>query len=679
MRKALELRETQNFMIKTILTDCFNTIILRKTSAEEVVFNWCIKLGGKYSVDANVLYKLFYKNMIKIAIKNLFKTGEIETEYAEVMARSCSALKQHITDLDVEEFKKDALNIYIETEAESQFVNREFVDKLEQFKSGGAKIYVVSEFYLGKDVLKQWLDKLGILHIFDDVFSSSDYMLTKRSGRLYKKLTKELGLKKKETIMFGDNILSDIIAARLFGIKTKRTHARAVKPTKTFKQQIKYGRYHKEITDVFNERSGNYNFSNHAFPFFLFTRRLLAQLEQREVKNVFFLSREGQFLKKLFDNYCALTHRGQDIKSHYLYASRNSLYRARLRPLAEEDFEFILKAAWGMSIYAFLSTLDFTAAEIETVNSQMNTDVKKKHRKFGNSDIYKKLIASKAFKDIYEQKRKGQAEALSAYLDSFGVDFKKEGMHIVDIGWRGTMQNLLKNCLDSSIAVNGYYVCLKTFFGSFIKSNKACFQAGKSKQGLLHHVGNKEQFGNKLFEPLILHDYEQVCRADHNRTEAYEIKDGKPVVIFANNTVDEGELHKKYFAPIQKQIEEKFNKLCAYDTKHLSLMEPMAIEMFYNMIKKASRHDLNFIADALESYHDNFVMVGYLVKGINRSYIKLGYRLLYWRYTVQFAFAKRRVRSAYLRLILNSCGKCEAAQKAKVKKQEKRKPRCHHA
>ena len=57
--------------------------------------------------------------------------------------------------------------------------------------------------------------------------------------------------------------------------------------------------------EIFNTYSEN-NLTNYAFPLYLFTMRLYDRLVKTNTRDVLFMSREGQFLKKLFERYCEI-------------------------------------------------------------------------------------------------------------------------------------------------------------------------------------------------------------------------------------------------------------------------------------------------------------------------------------------------------------------------------------
>ena len=93
-----------------------------------------------------------------------------------------------------------------------------------------------------------------------------------------------------------------------------------------------------EWDKIFNLFEEN-NFSNHAFPLYLFTTRLYNRLVENNCKDILFMSREGKYLKILFEKYChlrkELCYDVKEIKTHYFYGSRNSIITASAKPINE--------------------------------------------------------------------------------------------------------------------------------------------------------------------------------------------------------------------------------------------------------------------------------------------------------------------------------------------------------
>ena len=121
--------------------------------------------------------------------------------------------------------------------------------------------------------------------------------------------------------------------------------------SKTLKAKLKKNDREREYDDIYAMYGDKYNFSNYAFPLYLFIKRLYERFISEGGKDLLFCSREGQFLKKLLDTYC--DHHGYKVNTHYLYASRNSVLLAGLKPIKDEDFYYIKNSASTMNTSIF--------------------------------------------------------------------------------------------------------------------------------------------------------------------------------------------------------------------------------------------------------------------------------------------------------------------------------------
>ena len=583
---------------KIIFVDCFNTIICRNVSPKEVLFNWAEKLGNKYSIEPAVIFKLYKKYETKTCIKNKLKTGESEYKFADILMMVATHLKEHfnINNFDVNSFVVDALDFYVLAEQESHYLNTEVVNYLKQAKSQGKQIFVVSDFYCEKHILARWFANLNVLELIDDIFVSCEFGLSKRTGKLYKYLIKTYNFNRKSIMMIGDNAHSDCRMARLRGITAKHINSKNKKSSKELKQKIKYGASFCEFKKIFNMYGTEYNYSNYAFVFYLYYKRLHEALQKNGAKDVMFMSREGQFMKKLFDEYCVANN--YKINTHYFYVSRNSVLVASLKPLEQETFDIMLRSINKMNIRSFLATLNFSKVEIEQIKNDIAVDIDKASKDFIASKEFCELKSSKLFVELYESKRSEQRANLDTYLKSFNIDFQAEGMHLVDVGWFGTIQDFLAKYFDGKVETVGYYV------GTLDKRKIS----HSKKIGLIFSATDKTVYGNKILRHRRM-DYEQLYRADHNRVSGYKVVDGKPEIVFGTE-LNENKVFNELIKPLQEQIFDKFSKICRLDYKWCSTIEPITLKMFYVMICNQSKEDFEWLKKAENCTYDSFARIG---------------------------------------------------------------------
>lgn len=352
LNQILSYCEKQN--IKCIFLDFFGTIVQRKCSPQEVKLLWAKKLSCKirYTFDEKQLV-LLRKKSEQAAISRA-ENGEFNyTELADEIYRRAVELNKNFVDTySLEEFYKQALTAEVEAELESQSYIQETIQLIDKAYDLGLKIYIISDFYLSKEELKTFLKRDRIDEKINQIFVSSDYRNSKHQGKLYDCVCQSLGVNKDQCVMLGDNENSDVKNAEKCGIKGFLINNSEGLYTKdSVKEKIK------KIAK--SNLKGMLGYSNYSFLLYLHIERLYKSLIREEIKDIYFLSREGEFLKKLFDCYL-YKRRNSEIRSHYLYVSRKATYPATLKPLNEEHFELLRKFS-ELSLYDFFDNLGMSA------------------------------------------------------------------------------------------------------------------------------------------------------------------------------------------------------------------------------------------------------------------------------------------------------------------------------
>lgn len=201
-------------------------------------------------------------------------------------------------------------------------------------------IYIVSDMYLSSEQIENILQINGY-HGYKRVYSSCDVRLTKwENGDLYKKIIQDEKLDREKILHIGNDQNADYKKAKKQGID-----AFLIPEEKIFGRY--YQRSNKNFTyqcmELFigNKMLGQdnlaYELGFEVFGPILygFTRWLLQQCEQLNLKKLFFFSRDGYLLKNSFDLMQT------DIATTYFYISR----KAVITPILQFDssFQDILK------------------------------------------------------------------------------------------------------------------------------------------------------------------------------------------------------------------------------------------------------------------------------------------------------------------------------------------------
>ena len=211
-------------MYKNYIFDLYGTLIDINTD------EWCDDLWKKMAI----LYG--YKGAH-------YTYDELKGEYLNLVSLEKVAVrKRHpeysVVDIKIEKvFKKLFTQKGVKvTKAQVAFVAEAFrcystkyiklydgvIDLLDTLKAKGKKIYLLSnaERYFTENELNM----LGLTEYFDGICISSDEECSKPDSCYYKTLFDRYGLKKSESIMIGNDYISDIGGAAHFGIDSLYIH-----------------------------------------------------------------------------------------------------------------------------------------------------------------------------------------------------------------------------------------------------------------------------------------------------------------------------------------------------------------------------------------------------------------------------------------------------------------------
>ena len=238
------------------------------------------------------------------------------------------------------------------------------------------------------------------------------------------------------------------------------------------------------------------------------------------------MSREGLYLKKMFDyfqKYVSLDKKNE-IKTHYFKSSRQASMLASLQPIENEDFQFLRSKYPHLSLYQFLMNFNFNEEKILEIlaDSNQNEEASITVEHFFDSGDFIKLKSSKVFRDYYKNYRIYQNKAYKKYVDSFGLDFEKEDMYLVDIGWGGTMQECIFKSFQGKVNVQGYYLGLRSIYNITEKTKRF---------GLNFSVYPYATFGDHILKSNIVLS-EQLLSAPHGSVVEYSLDTSNPTVEF---------------------------------------------------------------------------------------------------------------------------------------------------
>ncbi|MFH0785359.1 MAG: HAD-IA family hydrolase [Pseudomonadota bacterium] len=553
--------------------DYFDTVVTRCVEPEHTkrLASHLLSRLLKGNFDKELLYSLRKDIEYRLCQINAENSQELEfrfedlgaTLWTELINRNAQCI---LPDRDL--FIKDLLAIEVAVEKAVQHVCPEVFEVLLALHRLEFKLLLISDFYLPEKEFKEMVAWCKLEHFFSKVYVSSAYGRSKGSGRIFPMICEDLGIESGQLLMIGDNPHADIVMAHQHGLKTihlqrqnsdcithlcKKTDIPSLDRSGLFKQIV----LPKDIC-----------FPEIGFSFWLFIHRLFEELNKNNVQNVFFLSKEGEFLKKVFEQYQIQLFGSLKIKSHYLLASRKATFITSLRSLDVEDFSRLFDHYHDISIRDFLQSLNFDDAAIGRICEKMSNDCDRRLSNIRHHPDFRELLKLKLFRDDFEARRKEQRNNFLRYLGSFEVDYRREGLHLVDVGWKGSIQDNIYYSLAAEISIQGYYI------GSLNATERV---AGNRKKGLLFdNFPHPTPFFNVFNSNRSL--FEMVLGASHGSASLYrslsDDETGETSAVVMNVGVDTGGRHPlvlTHYVPEEQQLfkdhieplQQKLLKLCA--------------------------------------------------------------------------------------------------------------------
>ena len=600
-----ELNVIHNKNIKNIFLDIFDTIVFRSVQPEYVKKTWCNHIIKTFNMDVSIieLYKLRNRLETQLGEKAANSGFDWEFKYIDLLKELYSRLNLNISE---EKFIKTATELEINIESAVQYPDSNLISEIKKAKKEGKKIYCISDMYLSKKMVEKIFTNIEIIDLFDDIFISCEYLINKKSGKIYEHVLKTLNCNPNECIMIGDNFNSDYENPKKLGL-----NAIHLDRTEVYKKYELFLSNNNEIElqNKFNSLVNNDtdNFENSIFSLYLFIERLYFNLIRDNYDEVIFLSREGEYLKRLFDKFVEKIN-NKKIKSHYLLVSRKSTYLPSLKELKNEDFSSLLMQYSYISIVEFLKSLNLEKKDIEIILKSYQNDCKKiietaklnKNEKkemkeiiagnYDNKIIYlyeskllKYLKKNTDFERIYEKNRKEQSTLFKEYITSIT---KSKEICLVDIGWNGSIQDNIQRILGDSYKIKGY------FYGLVSRNPEKCV----NKKGLIFSnaptvTRNFELYAENrtIFEILL--------GASHGSANKYVKNDNNKVEVLLFKKQEEEEIYKNVVSVIQNKMFTTFEQLIEilpngfYDNKKI---EKQINKVHYKMVFKPTKNQLTF-------------------------------------------------------------------------------------
>jgi len=405
------------------------------------------------------------------------------------------------------------------------------VDLVQQARCSGSRVAFVSDMYLPPSIIDQALVAQGIRLPDDLLLVSSESGSSKRHGSLFEQLARKMQAPASSIFHVGDNQHSDIAVPKRLGMQAElvdflqlnryeRSWLKADGVPSLWRSAVagssRAARLSRSRNDLRLARIADVSASVAAPLLTAFVLWTLQKAKDLGLGQLYYLARDGQILHRLAT--ILAPHFGIDLKCHYLLASRQALLLPAFDENAEDAAELIAKLLRGRSMQDAAKTLGLEEAELAAA---ISADVAPSPRQLADppdddaSALALKLMSHGDYRSHLIRRARQQSGAMVDYFGAQGL-LNGQAVGIVDIGWRGNLQNYFARALKQALAddapqVTGLYFGLLQSPPSTAGKSLVC-----SQQSHIFNEGLLEMF----------------CAADHGTTTGYGVDDrGMPAGV----------------------------------------------------------------------------------------------------------------------------------------------------
>ena len=546
--------------------DIFDTLITRTLPPEYLKLLTCkyiINIFPEYTNGLS-LYDIMRR---RVAIEETLKKQSIDSgcDYEYRFHDCIENLTFDITGKHDQNFVSTIKEFEVSLEKASIELCEGAVDVLKKIKSSGKKIICISDMYLGGEIISDILKDKGLHSYIDVLYVSSDYGKRKDTGRLYHEVLKRENIDVCNIIHIGDNEISDYRAAISAGLTAIYLCNDAEKKRHSSLDAVlkRNGSYESSLQSLFSAlmknlstdkgKPENITANTFAVSFYSYVASMIDYCSSKGIKNIYFLSREGLFFKKIFDIINTT-----EIKGYYFCASRISLYPLSVSEINEKTLDELIyfikvhdDTPVSISQIFKMLKIEYDLSDIMCecgVNKNTLFDLSNEHDK----DVLKSVVLDKRIRDAFSKAKQEYTVVFKKYLEE--LDFLgSETVMVADIGWSGSMQTYLQKILKDNgyiQKIEGFYFCYDRFMEMY--KNKNNYSPGR-KQGYFQYPLDAVEPIKDESDVLNRIPLEFITSANHGTVISYEEDSGSVKPVYMAH-VKEMRQHERYIAPIQEQV-----------------------------------------------------------------------------------------------------------------------------
>jgi FMN phosphatase YigB (HAD superfamily) len=348
---------------------------------------------------------------------------------------------------------------------------------LAALQAAGRRLLFVSDMYLDAAQIWTLLAAADLEHHFAAGYLSCEHGCRKGTGRLFRLVLAREGLRPDELAFVGNTWEVDVEPARRLGVRVvhvrdhhehKRRRRLQVAEWAAPRHPLWAGHRALEIVEslparVEAGRSPHYDLGLVLAPVFVaFVLHVIERTRADRFREVYFLSREGWFLQRLYRRLVrALGLAGRVPRGRYLFASRLATFLPSMQRLDWPELHRMWRQYDRQSLRLLLANLQLPEDELAPLAAAAGVaDLDALLADPEHDPAFRRFLAHPEVQARFTAHRDAARALLRAYLAQIGV-LGREPVAFVDVGWKGSIQaNVCRAFADDPAfpVVHGLYL-----------------------------------------------------------------------------------------------------------------------------------------------------------------------------------------------------------------------------
>jgi predicted HAD superfamily hydrolase len=418
--------------------------------------------------------------------------------------------------------------------------------KIKALQEKNARIIYMSDMYLSEATIENFLIQNNVWATGSKLYVSSKVGISKATGKLFRHCLKQESVNPSEMLHIGDNLHADVKKPKRQGVKVEpftQTHLNryeqiiAEEPnlplrfrsllagmSRLTRLQSQQSTSHKQV--IWDTTA-----SAIAPVLFGFVHSCLQKAQEKGIKRLYFVARDGQILHKIAEVICRNWH--YDIDCRYLYGSRQAWNAPALQEIGETELSWIFSNTTFLSVDAVCERVNIKPKQIQDILNRHGFATAKWNLNLNSHERerLKRVFIEKEVVDIILATATTYREKAIGYFRQEQLDGLP--FAIVDVGWTGSSLRSFSKVLQSA----GFYPQSGTH-GFFFALEKR-LKASAKDQLLAYFYDAEAPVGNRSNICQYRCLFELFVSADHGGTKEYDRNGDKyfPVLRYEKNEV----------------------------------------------------------------------------------------------------------------------------------------------